>query len=245
MICNAGKILQGLIDVVFPPRCGTCGKVLAEGSGPYFCEACRSDFDLCMSPLCPSCGIPYADRSGTDHLCERCLTSPPPYSACRSVATYRGVLQEAIHRVKYGRDVTVGEMLGELMAECSDSLLNTDGYSMVLPVPLHTRKLRERGFNQSLLLSRPVARRRGLKLDYTVLKKKFHTEPQISFGRTERTENLKGAFEVTDPLRIKGEKIVLIDDVFTTGSTVRECARALKKSGAEAVSVFTLCRTLN
>lgn len=245
MECSARDIGRGLVDLIFPPRCTACGKSLGERRSPPFCEECAADFRFLSSPLCPVCGLPYADQAGTDHPCESCLLSPPPFAAARSVGAYQGVLQELIHRCKYGREVTIGETLGEIMAGYPYPCFDIQDYSVVMPVPLHVRRLRERGFNQSLILAREIAERHKLKLDYLALQRIIPTPPQIHLGRQEREQNVRGAFDVTKPTRVAGEKIILVDDVYTTGSTAGECAHALKRSGAAAVAILTLSRALS
>jgi ComF family protein len=150
-----------------------------------------------------------------------------------------------IHRCKYGRDVTIGEALGELMADFPYPLFNICDYDLVMPVPLHVKRLRERGFNQSLFLAKAIAVRHKLKLDYLSLKRTIHTPPQITFGRQERERNVKGAFAVKTPAKLQGEKVILVDDVYTTGSTAKECTRTLIRAGASTVAVLTLSRALS
>lgn len=245
MECNAADIGRGLIDLIFPPRCTACTKLLEERRSPAICDECLAGLRLCSPPFCPSCGTPYADHTAEDHPCEACLLSPPPFAAARSVAAYEGVLQDMIHRCKYSRDISAGEALGEMMADFPYPAFDFNDYAVVMPVPLHTRRLRERGFNQSLLLAKAIAFRRKLKLDYLSLCRTMHTPPQINFGRREREQNVKGAFMVKKPAKFQGEKVILVDDVYTTGSTARECARTLKQGGAAAVAVLTLGRALS
>ena len=245
MECNAADIGRSLIDLIFPPRCTACAKILKERRFPPICETCLEGLRFCAPPLCPICGTPYADRTATDHPCEMCLLSPPPFTTARSLGAYTGVLQNMIHRCKYGYDISLGEFLGDMMARFSYPSFDLNGYTMVMPVPLHTKRLRERGFNQSLLLARAIAGRYKLKLDYLSLIRTTPTPPQTTFGRKEREENVKGAFSVARSFRLQEEKVVLVDDVYTTGSTVRECARVLKRSGVASVAVLTLSRTLS
>ncbi|MCU0581697.1 MAG: ComF family protein, partial [Syntrophales bacterium] len=240
MECNAADIGLSLIDLIFPPRCTACAKILEERRALPICEACFAGLRFSTSPLCPSCGAPYADQTATDHPCEACLLSPPPFAAMRSVAVYAGVLQDMIHRCKYGHDISLGEFLGDMMADFPYPSFDLNDFTMVMPVPLHIKRLRERGFNQSLLLARAIAGRHKMKLDYLSLTRTTPTPPQTNFGRQEREENVKGAFAVARPLRLRGEKVILVDDVYTTGSTVRECARVLKRSGVASVAVLTL-----
>jgi ComF family protein len=244
MECDAVDICRGLIDLIFPPRCMACTKMLEEKRSSPVCDECLAGLRLCSPPLCPTCGVPYADQTAEDHLCENCLLYPPPFAATRFVAAYEGILQDMIHRCKYGRDVSVGETLGEMMADFPYPAFDFKDYTVVMPVPLHTRRLRERGFNQSLLLAKAIASHHKLKLDYLSLTRTIHTPPQITFGRQEREHNVKGAFSIKKPM-LQGEKVILVDDVYTTGSTARECARTLKQAGAAVVAVLTLSRALS
>lgn len=245
MECNAADIGRSLIDLIFPPRCTACAKILEERRSLPICEACMEALHFCSPPFCPVCGTPFADQTAANHPCETCLLSPPPFAVARSLAVYEGALQDMIHRYKYGRDTAVGEFLGAMMADFPFPAFDCQDYTMVMPVPLHTKRLRERGFNQSLLLARAIAKHHKLKLDYLSLTRTIPTPPQTTFGRQEREENVKGAFSVKRPSKLQGEKVILVDDVYTTGSTVRECARALKRSGVTTVAVLTLSRALS
>ncbi|NLN59186.1 MAG: ComF family protein [Deltaproteobacteria bacterium] len=244
MKCNVADIGRSLIDLILPSRCVGCTQVL-ERALPYaVCRSCADSLRRCSPPLCPSCGTPYADPAAADHLCEKCLLTPPPFVAARSVAAYEGVLQDMIHRCKYVGDTMVGETLGKMMADYSYHACDLSDYDVVIPVPLHTKRLRERGFNQSLLLARAFAKRYNKKLDYLSLVRSVHTPPQVSFGRRDREQSVKGAFQVRKKVALEGRKVILVDDVYTTGSTVRECARTLRHAGAPSVTVLTLARAL-
>ncbi len=116
--------------------------------------------------------------------------------------------------------------------------------TLIIPVPLHRKRLRERSFNQSLILAREISRRHSIPINFNVLKRKVHTEPQVSLGKADRGPNVRGAFEVVEKKAITGEKILLVDDVYTTGSTVKECARVLRTNGAAEVAVLTLARAV-
>jgi ComF family protein len=151
---------------------------------------------------------------------------------------------EAIHRFKYNGKIYIGEILGRLMAEYTYPLFNVSENSLIVPVPLHPKKLRERGFNQSLILAKEISKKFAVSLDFMTLRRHINTEPQISLGKKERESNVHGVFSVTDPDKIKGQRIILVDDVYTSGSTVKECARALMKNKAAAVAVITLARAV-
>ncbi len=138
----------------------------------------------------------------------------------------------------------MGETLGKLMAEYEYDSFSIEDYSLIVPVPLHPRRLRERGFNQSVVLAREIAGEHSISLDFTILKRMIYTEPQVNLDRKKRGSNVKGAFKIMDSEGVKGERVILIDDVYTTGSTVRECARVLIRSGVAEVAVLTLARAV-
>lgn len=234
-------VLNCLADVVFPPQCMACGTVLRERKWS-FCPDCFSQIEFIHSPLCVLCGQPFSEPGENDHLCGACLPAAPAFSVARALGQYDKVLMDVIHRFKYGGKTSLGERLGEFMAECSYPSLMIADYSLVMPVPLHPRRLRQRGFNQALILARGISRRFSLHLDFLSLKRIVFTEPQVGLGKERREHNIRGAFQVADAGRIKGEKIILVDDVYTTGSTVKECARTLMQNKAEQVAVLTLAR---
>lgn len=238
------RLLGGLADLVFPPRCIACGHP-ADGRDDHpFCASCLSRIHFIRSPLCPCCGVPFAAEEGRDHLCGECLSSEACYTAARAVGTYETVLLDAIHRFKYQGRIHVGEMLGRFMAEYDYPSFRMADYTMLIPVPLHLKRLRERGFNQSVVLARQAANRHSIPMNFRVLKRRVWTDPQVTLGKEAREANVKGVFEVADGGIVKGEKILLVDDVFTTGSTVKECARVLMESGTAAVGVLTLARAV-
>lgn len=151
---------------------------------------------------------------------------------------------EAIHLLKYGKKISMSRPLSGLARETFFRFWDGDNIELLVPVPLHVKRLRERGFNQAHVLIRRWAKQERIPLDGLTLFRSRWTAPQTALSRTERLKNIKGAFSVRHPQRIKGRKIVLVDDVYTTGSTVNECARVLMKAGAEFVDVLTLARAV-
>ena len=220
-----------------------CGILLTGPGGESFCPACFSLIRFVAPPLCPCCGIPMAG-AGADHLCGDCLVSRPPYAIARAVARYEAVLLDAIHVFKYKGKITTGEILGKMMADHVYPGFSIADYSLIVPVPLHPKRLRERGFNQAVILAREISKRFSIPLDFLILRRHIFTEPQVNLGRDQRKANIRGAFIVKDGKKIQGQKIILVDDVYTTGSTVKECAGALMKHGAAEVAVLTLARAV-
>ncbi len=242
--CNVTAVIAALAELLFPTLCLACGAVVPAREGHPFCGGCRARVRPVASPLCPSCGIPYPTDEGPDHLCGRCLLKRPPVHAARSYGVYEAVLHDAVHAFKYGGNLTLGERLGRLMADHDYPSFRIEDYELIVPVPLHPRRLRQRGFNQSVLLAREISRQRGIPLDFLVLRRIVDTESQAGLKKDERRSNMKSAFSVPDPGRIRGRRILLVDDVHTTGSTLGECARTLLKGGAESVGALTLARAI-
>ena len=222
----------------------TCDAVLAHHEHLPFCGACYAKIHFIHSSLCPCCGIPFAGDDGGRHLCNDCIVSKSVYVAARAVGRYETTLPEAIHRFKCNGRTHISEILGKLVAEFAYPTFNIGEYSLIMPVPLHPKRLRERGFNQSVILAREVARRVHIPLDSMALKRHVYTEPRISLGRKERETNVHGVFPIADSGKVKGERIILVDDVYTSGSTVKECVRVLMKNRAERVVVLTLARAV-
>ena len=238
------SFLAGLADLVFPPRCLSCGGNLEEGAPFAICEGCRAGIGYIRSPLCTVCGEPFASDVEKDHVCGSCLISPPPFAAARSLGRFDGVLMAMIHRLKYREQSRLASPLGHLMAAGDYPGFRIGEASLVIPVPLHRKRLRQRGFNQSLLMAGAVGKRHGIPLDARSLRRPVASEPQVTLGRKERERNVRGVFAVADREHIRGKGILLVDDVYTTGSTLKECARVLLRAGAREVYVLTLARSV-
>ena len=237
-----------LIDLIYPPRCLVCGKFLdnhASGIEGAFCSECLGDFTPITSPHCTICGSPFVTTEGEDHPCERCLRKPPHFEAICAPYLYQGALMDAIHRFKYGPKSSYAKHLGPLLGDFAGRRVEVEKATVLMPVPLHPKKLRQRGFNQSLLLARYVAREIECKLDFLSLRRVKYTESQTGLKQDERRKNVKGAFRVVKPGVVKGQEVLLVDDVATTAHTLNECARVLLKAGAERVRCLVLARTGN
>ena len=250
------RFCQSFLEAVFPPKCLICGtfyclqpsdRKVASGSldyltANYFCESCQNDLIPIASPFCLKCGLPFVSREGEDHTCGECLMEEKHFRKARAFGVYDGSLMEAIHRFKYGKKTSLSRPLSTLASETFFQYWSADAIDLIVPVPLHVKRLRERGFNQAYLLMRRWAKQEGFSVDPLTLLRTRWTQPQTRLSRKERQKNIKRAFAVKNPEKIRGKKILLVDDVYTTGSTVNECARVLIKAGAELVDVLTLAR---
>ena len=200
-------------------------------------------------PRCEVCGGPLESAVSGATRCARCLAHPPRYRIARTIARYRttaedepGSLPALIRRHKYGLDQSAGRALAQYLGD--ELPVSADHYDVVIPVPLHWRRLWWRGFNQAALLAGEVARRLDLPLDTTAISRRRSTMPQTSRHHDERVKNVRRAFAVTHPERVRNRRVLIVDDVMTTGATVDECARVLIAAGAACVDVFTLARVL-
>ena len=237
MAAYSKNVLVSFLNLLLPPICPLCRNSLEEKG---LCEACLSGFKTISPPLCEVCGAPFVSKTGENHACGECITGKIPFIKARSAVYYNEDAISAVHRFKYKGDFSFTKAFTTLLAGAYASLEET-GFDTIVPVPLHDTRLAQRGFNQSLLLARELAKRVGTKVDYLSLVRTRHTPPQVNLKRKERLDNVKGAFSVKNPSMLKGKKVLLMDDVYTTGATVRECSKILKKSGAR-VFVLTVAR---
>ncbi len=239
-------MLEQLLSILYPPTCLGCQG--ASQKNEPFCALCFSRIEVVTSPHCSFCGLPFASHAGNDHPCGRCLTSPPRFRQARAWACYVAVeedtnpLARALHLFKYTRILSVGKALG-LLGAAYFPLLPKD-YDLILPVPLHLARLRWRGFNQALILTQALGKRYRLPIDPFSLERVRATNPQVHLKEEERQINVRDAFAVTRPKKVEEKRILLVDDVYTTGATVNECARTLYAAGARHVDVFTLTRAV-
>jgi len=242
------KYLSQLIDIIYPPRCIICSRFLSADEIPpslyHLCNNCLAGLTPITHPICTICGLPFPTTIGPDHLCENCLRKRPWYDFLRSPYLYSGPFMGSIQRFKYHSETHLTSSLGQLLSSFAREWMSNLKDFLIVPVPLHRRRLRERGFNQSLLLARVLASDLGNQLDYLSLIRKRYTSPQTGLKKEERRKNVKDAFSIIYPEAVKHKKILLVDDVFTTGHTLNECAKTLKKSRAATVICLTLARTL-
>lgn len=239
-----GPLGRAFIDFFFPPQCSICGQPLGKNPIDRPCPSCLSQMKIFSPPRCPRCGLGFYTSAGQDHLCSACLTEDWDFARARALGPYEGWMAEVISRFKFRGAARLARPLGTLMAEYEDAEFPFSEFDLLVPVPLHRQRLRERGFNQSLLLARRMAKVHSLPVNATVLQRIRHTQPQTELSGPERKKNIRQAFAVTRSAGIVDKRVLLIDDVFTTGATVQECSKTLLKAGAKQVDVFTLARVL-
>ena len=256
------RLASAFKQALFPCRCLVCRKLfhpadpaaaanrLGQLTNSLICQQCTQQFVPIESPICTCCGIPFSSRQGVDHRCGGCLKRKPPYATARAAGVYEAVLKKAIHRFKFDARLQLGIPLGDLLRETLQRFWAEEDFDLILPVPLHPRRLRQRGFNQAYLLARrwqaKIAQHETLpstiSLERNLLVRTTYTRPQTGLDRKDRIQNLKGVFHVNNARKVSGKRILLVDDVHTTGATVNECAATLMRNGARRVDVLTLAR---
>jgi ComF family protein len=238
-------VLRRLLHAVLPVECATCGSALTDDPVPFFCRTCWAAIRPIKGSACPHCGLPFASEVALtyspEHRCLACRQAPPAFTRAWACYTYEPPIQDAIHLFKYRGKVALSGALGSLLRQAWQKPADAD---VLMPVPLHPSRLREREYNQSLLLADQLNRDLRLPLVYDNLVRQRATPPQTELSRSERLANLRRCFAVRRPDEVEGKRVLLVDDVMTTGTTVNECAKALRKAGAEEVFVVTLARTI-
>lgn len=236
------KWLFPIISIVFPSRCQICGEFIENPGERVVCGDCLERAEIYQGDVCQVCGRFFYFRGGKSTVCLECLNDPPWFQRHRSAGHYAGTIKQMIILFKYKQHESLKKPLAEFLLKSHEARKLIEGVDLVIPVPLHASRQKERGFNQSELLAEEIARKNKLPLDRRRLVKTRKTVAQVSLEAEERRNNLLGAFTVRQPEKIAGRVILLVDDVFTTGSTCRECSRTLLEAGAKEVRVLTLAR---
>jgi ComF family protein len=190
------------------------------------------------------CGAPFPSREVEIHPCGVCATRKKYFETARALGYYEGLLQEAIHQWKYQGKMGLTSLFGEWMGEGLRRYWEPTSLDLFIPVPLHRQRLRDRGFNQALLLVRELSRRTGIPYQKNILQKTRPTLPQVSLSGSEREKGVRGAFRVADKTFVEGRSILLVDDVYTTGATANECSKVLMAAGSKRVHVLTLAHAV-
>ena len=235
---------RGLLGLLFPARCALCGASLPPAGPGGLCGPCRGRLPAIRQPYCPRCGrqVHGAVPVPFDTPCGGCRVRPPRFGTCRSAGRYEGSLRECVHLMKFGDRRDLAEPLGAFMAESFARECPGASYDALVPVPISPERRRERGFNQSLDLARVLGRRAGIAVEKRALARRGGRPSQRALSRAQRRLNVRGEFAVPDPRLAAGRRLLLVDDVYTTGATAAECVSTLLAAGAAGVDVYTLAR---
>jgi ComF family protein len=246
--------LGPLLDLVFPPFCAVCRAGLGPGRRDPLCARCWEGIERLSPPLCRVCGLaaagfagmeePRARESARGFRCGQCRRHRPGFDYARSAALYGDILREGLRAFKFLGRRALAVPLGDLLVEIGRPTLPVDEPDLLVPVPLHPRRERERGFNQSLLLARRLGRAWKLPVRSDVLTRTLFTVPQSDLGAEERRANVRGAFALRRPEVVAGRHVIVVDDILTTGSTASACAICLRGGGAATVGVLTVARAI-
>lgn len=269
------RLTRALQSAVFPHQCFGCDAFFIPALGqaidkdespfdsadinehftnlinPFLCSNCRKTISLLHSPMCRVCGMPFDSQVEEDHTCGSCLNSSQHIDLARACGRYTQGLRDLIHWFKYRNVMQLADPLGVLLAWGYWKHFSNLSMEMIIPVPLHPKRMRSRGFNQAYLLARAAkayCSQSNVSFVLPDIAEKLlvrirATKPQTGLGREHRRKNIRNAFAVTQTEAIRGKSILLVDDVYTTGATVNECARILKKAGAVKVAVLSVART--
>ena len=223
--------LKRFSQILLPSSCLLCG---ADSDTRLLCAACYADLPLAPQPHCPQCG----DRTTHGERRGACLTDPPAFTRTFAIFSYEFPVDRIIHAFKYGHQLAIADWASEIFVQA----LAGEPYDLIIPLPLHPDRLRQRGFNQSAEIARRLGKKLRLPLDCHSLIRTRATAPQAELALKERTRNVRGAFECQRDLN--GQRLLLIDDVMTTGATLREAARILKLHGAAQIDIAVIARAL-
>lgn len=239
LLSSWGKTAELLF---FPSFCELCRTLLEEPGEKVICRRCREKVRRCQAPFCPCCGR-FFESEVESHLCQACLEKEPALARHRSFSRYEGPVKEVILLFKYRGFKVLGNWLGDLLAENLGSEEDLwEGVDALIPVPLHPKKERKRGFNQAQVLAKRLAAHKSLSLLERRLIKVANVPAQTSLEAGERAKNVRGAFRIRKAKDLEGKIVLLVDDVYTTGSTLRECSLVLKKAGAREVRAVTVAQ---
>ena len=233
--------MGALLDMLYPRRCIGCG-VASPSMFQHICWDCWSLVQKVDPPFCRICGDPVAGSIVHDFVCFACSETEPYFDAARSVVRYDGVVGEALKQLKYHGAMWLAPDLAALMERCLRAEYSGLEFDWLLPVPLFHVRRRARGYNQSALLAGELARRMGSKTSRRLIKRIRPTVTQTNLTAAQRLSNVQNAFEYRREKKLAGQRVLLVDDVMTTGATVNACAKALKKGGALSVHVLTVAR---
>jgi ComF family protein len=236
--------VEALASLFYPEVCQCCGEEHAGPAQGYVGLRCRRSVDVIRAPFCDRCGRPFQGDIDTVFECANCQGVPLHFVYARSAVTVRGVVLDVIHRYKYDRALWFEPFLVEFFLGAATPVLQNAKWDVIVPVPLHAARQREREFNQAEKLANHLGEAVGAPVNQRALIRVKPTDTQTHLSREERAKNVRDAFAARKGADVRGARVVLVDDVFTTGATTNACARVLRKAGAEEVCVWTLARSI-
>jgi len=243
VLCDKAEAwLNAGLGLLYPEVCQLCREARATPAKGYVCGDCRAKVRFIQEPFCQRCGRPYEGAITTQFECANCQEMEWHFQSARSAVVACDPVLEVIHRYKYQRALWFEPFLAELLIRAAVPVLDQQKPSMIVPVPLHPTKQREREFNQADRLARRLGLAMRIPVNKRLLRRVVPTRTQTQLSRQERLANVRNAFAMRGGRRLNGERIVLVDDVLTTGATTSACARVLRAAGAGEVCVWTVAR---
>jgi len=233
---------EAALSFIYPPVCQLCNESRATAADGYVCADCFQRVRFVKPPYCERCGLPFEGNITAAFECTNCREMDLQFVSARSAVLAKDAVLEVIHRYKYNHALWFEPFLADLLIRAATAELIADDWDAIVPVPLHPTKEREREFNQAERLAQRLSTSLGIPCQRRWLKRVTPTRTQTLLTRIERAANVRRAFAAPSKLKLNGERIVLIDDVFTTGATTSACARALLQAGAGTVCVWTVAR---
>lgn len=240
MTLQKSELFQAAVSLLYPATCAICREQVRAGQ--YLCDRCEGKIVRIVRPFCETCSEPFDGSINTAFSCANCAHRTIHFKAAVAAYRGRGIVRDVIHEFKYNRQIHLRHLVARwLRAALDDERLRGQQFDVLVPVPLHPARQRERGFNQATLLAELLSAHAAIPCR-SLLKRIRYTTTQTALDRAERMENLHNAFRLRKNTDVRGLRMLLIDDVLTTGSTLSECARVLKRAGAKSVHAATAAR---
>lgn len=244
MASSLKAIADTALGFIYPNVCQICGAARATATEGFVCSKCWQQVRFIKPPFCQRCGLPFVGSLTTQFECSNCRDLKLHFRSARSAVTASGPVLDVIHRYKYKRALWFEPFLADLVIREALPELRKEKWDWIVPVPLHPAKKRRREFNQAERLATFLSAAAGIPMNTTLLRRVAATETQTKLTREKRAENMRNAFSMKSRRKLKGERIILFDDVFTTGATTDACAKVLLAAGAAEVCVWTVARGL-
>lgn len=237
------RIYEDALAFFFPPVCLSCGeRLIAEES--VYCETCRGGFDYIAKPFCDLCGAPIQGAPDEENRCRNCPVSPVHFTRARAALLYQGAIAEGVIAFKFKRRLEMAEFFARILFVFIEKEMKGAKFDAIVPVPLHFLRFFHRGYNQAEEIGRILAKMLGIPLWTEALRRRRATKPQTRLAHAKRHANVRDAFGIIHADPVSGARILLLDDVYTTGNTLNACSKVLKEEGAREITALTVCRAI-